>query len=72
MKAGTQSPAENRRWHPAGTDRAAAERLAELAAAEAGRIGRGALADLRCLPPPMVAGQEAAAATTYRGYERNV
>ena len=53
---------ERRRWHPAGTDRAEAERLAaRLAAEETGPSRRRAVADLRRLPHrPMAAGQEAA------------
>ncbi len=53
---------EMRRWHPAGTDRAEAERLAtSLAAAERKRTDVGPFVDVRCLPDqPVAPGQEAA------------
>ncbi len=66
---------EIRRWHPAGTDRAAAERLAKkLAATESKRIGAvrsltlGAYLTNQWLPAKKLQ----LAASTYRGYERNV
>jgi integrase len=66
---------EIRRWHPAGTDRAAAERLAaRLAKAEDGRTDAtrsltfGAFLVRDWLP----AKQRQLAATTYAGYARNV
>ncbi len=66
---------EHRSWHPAGTDRAEAERLAaKLAAAEAVRIDAvrsltfGAYLTSQWLP----AKQQHLATSTYRGYERNV
>lgn len=66
---------ERRTWHPAGTDRADAERLAEsLAAAETKRIGKvraltfGAFLTSQWLPAKKLQ----LATSTYRGYERNV
>ena len=66
---------ERRRWHPAGTDRAEAERLAaRLAAEEQGRTDAvrsltfGAYLTGQWLPAKKLQ----LAATTYRGYERNV
>jgi integrase len=66
---------ERRRWHPAGTDRAEAERLAaKLAATEAVRIGAvrsltfGAYLTGQWLPTKRLH----LATSTYRGYERNV
>ena len=66
---------EIRRWHPAGTDRAAAERLAaKLAKAEKGRsdatrsLTFGAFLVRDWLPTKKLR----LAATTYAGYERNV
>jgi integrase len=66
---------EMRRWHPAGTDRAEAERLAsKLAAEEQGRADAvrsltfGAYLTRQCLPAKKLH----LAATTYRGYERNL
>jgi integrase len=66
---------EHRSWHPAGTDRAEAERLAaKLAAAEAVRIDAvrsltfGAYLTSQWLP----AKKQHLATSTYRGYERNV
>lgn len=66
---------EVRRWHPAGTDRADAERLAaRLAAKEQGRIGAvrsltfGAYLTGQWLPAKKLH----LATSTYRGYERNV
>ena len=63
---------EVRRWHPAGTDRAKAERLAAKLAAK--EQGRGAVADLRAyLTQQWLPGKRLHLATsTYRGYERNV
>ena len=53
---------ELRRWHPAGTDRAAAELLArKLAAKEQSRIGPTRSSTLRRLPhDPLAPDQEAA------------
>ena len=66
---------ERRTWHPAGTDRAAAERLAaRLAAEEQGRADAvrsltfGAFLTGQWLPGKKLQ----LAASTYRGYERNV
>jgi integrase len=66
---------ELRRWYPAGTDRADAERLADkLAEAERTRSGParsltfGAYLTSQWLP----AKKQHLATTTYRGYERNV
>jgi len=66
---------ERRTWHPAGTDRAAAERLASrLAAEEQGRADAvrsltfGAYLTGQWLPGKKLQ----LAASTYRGYERNV
>ncbi len=66
---------EHRRWHPAGTDRAEAERLAaRLAAEESVRTDAtrsltfGAYLTGQWLP----AKKQQLAASTYRGYERNV
>jgi integrase len=66
---------EVRRWHPAGTDRASAKRLAaQLAARERGRADAvraltfGAYLTHQWLPAKRLH----LAATTYRGYERNV
>lgn len=66
---------ERRRWHPAGTDRAEAERLAaKLAAAEESRVGAarsltfGAYLTGQWLPGKKLH----LARSTYRGYERNV
>ena len=66
---------ERRTWHPAGTDRADAERLAEkLTTAEAKRIGKirsltfGAYLTSQWLPAKKLQ----LATSTYRGYERNV
>lgn len=66
---------ERRRWHPAGTDRAEAERLAaKLAAAEERRVGAarsltfGAYLTGQWLPGKKLH----LARSTYRGYERNV
>jgi hypothetical protein len=66
---------ERRRWYPAGTDRAQAERLAErLAAEEQGRADAvraltfGAYLTAQWLPTKRLQ----LAASTYRGYERNV
>lgn len=66
---------EIRTWHPAGTDRAEAERFAEkLAAAAAKRIGAvraltfGAYLTSQWLPAKKLQ----LATSTYRGYERNV
>ena len=66
---------ELRRWHPAGTDRAEAELLARrLAAKEQSRIGPtrsltlGAYLTTQWLPAKKLH----LAASTYRGYERNV
>lgn len=66
---------ELRSWHPAGTDRAEAEKLAEkLAAAETKRIGTarsltfGAYLTSQWLPAKKLQ----LATSTYRGYERNV
>ena len=66
---------ESRRWHPAGTDRSEAERLAaKLAATERGRIGVarsltvGAYLTSQWLPAKKLH----LATSTYRGYERNV
>jgi Phage integrase, N-terminal SAM-like domain len=66
---------ERRRWHPAGTDRAAAQRLAApLAAEEQGRADAvreltfGAYLISQWLPSKKLQ----LAASTYRGYERNV
>lgn len=66
---------ERRRWHPAGTDRAQAERLAtKLASAEAGRADAvrsltfGAYLTSQWLPAKKLH----LATSTYRGYERNV
>ena len=65
---------ERRAWHPAGTDRADAERLAKkLAAAETKRIGAvrsltfGAYLTSQWLPAKKLQ----LATSTYRGYERN-
>ena len=66
---------EIRRWHPAGTDRAKAEKLAaKLAAVENKRIGAvrsltfGAYLTSQWLPAKKLH----LATSTYRGYERNV
>jgi hypothetical protein len=66
---------ERRTWHPAGTDRAAAERLAaRLAIEEQGRADEvraltfGAYLTGQWLPSKKLQ----LAASTYRGYERNV
>lgn len=66
---------EVRRWHPAGTDRAEAERLAsKLAIQEQSRIGAvrsltfGAYLTGQWLPSKKLH----LATSTYRGYERNV
>ena len=66
---------ERRTWHPAGTDRAAAERLASrLAKEEQGRADAvraltfGAYLSGQWLPGKKLR----LATTTYRGYERNV
>src|SRR5262245_27464530 len=66
---------ERRSWHPAGTDRAEAERLAaKLAADEAVRINAvrsltfGAYLTSQRLPAKKLH----LATSTYRGYERNV
>lgn len=66
---------ERRTWHPAGTDRAAAERLAaRLAIEEQGRADEvraltfGAYLSGQWLPGKKLQ----LAASTYRGYERNV
>jgi integrase len=66
---------ERRRWHPAGTDRAAAQHLAaRLAAEEQGRADAvrsltfGAYLTGQWLPAKKLQ----LAASTYRGYERNV
>ena len=66
---------EIRRWHPAGTDRAEAEKLAtKLAAAETKRVGAvrsltfGAYLTSQWLPAKRLH----LATSTYRGYERNV
>jgi integrase len=66
---------ERRRWHPAGTDRATAARLAaRLAAEEQGRVDAvrtltfGAYLSGQWLPAKKLQ----LAASTYRGYERNV
>jgi len=66
---------ERRTWHPAGTNRAAAERLAErLAAEKRGRADAvrsltfGAYLTGQWLPGKKLQ----LAASTYRGYERNV
>jgi hypothetical protein len=66
---------ERRRWHPAGTDRVAAQHLAtRLAAEEQGRADAvrtltfGACLTRQWLPAKKLK----LAATTYRGYERNV
>ena len=66
---------ERRSWHPAGTDRAAAERLAaKLAAEEQRRVGAvrtltfGAYLTSQWLPAKKLH----LATSTYRGYERNV
>jgi integrase len=66
---------ERRRWHPAGTDRAAAQHLAaRLAAEEHGRADAvrsltfGAYLTGQWLPAKKLQ----LAASTYRGYERNV
>ena len=66
---------EIRRWHPAGTDRAKAEKLAaKLAAVETKRIGAvrsltfGAYLTSQWLPAKKLH----LATSTYRGYERNV
>jgi integrase len=66
---------ERRRWHPAGTDRAAAERLAaRLAAEEQGRVDAvrsltfGAYLTGQWLPAKRLH----LATSTYCGYERNV
>lgn len=66
---------ERRTWHPAGTDRAEAERLAKtLAAKENKRIGAvrsltfGAYLTSQWLPAKKLH----LATSTYRGYERNV
>jgi integrase len=65
---------ETRRWHPAGTDRAEAERLAaRLAAKERNRVGAvrsltfGAYLTSQWLPAKKLH----LATSTYRGYERN-
>ncbi len=66
---------ERRTWHPAGTDRAAAERLAaKLAAEEQGRADAArALAFGAYLTGQWLPGKRLQLATsTYRGYERNV
>ena len=74
-KAGTRSPARRRSWHPAGTDRAEAERLAaKLAAKENSRVDAvrsltfGAYLTSQWLPAKKLH----LATSTYRGYERNV
>lgn len=66
---------ERRSWHPAGTDRAEAERLAaKLAAAETKRVDAvrsltfGAYLTSQWLPAKKLH----LATSTYRGYERNV
>src|SRR6266480_2013707 len=66
---------ERRRWHPAGTDREQAQRLAaRLAAEERGRADAvraltfGAYLSGQWLPTKKLQ----LAASTYRGYERNV
>ncbi|MCE7884770.1 MAG: hypothetical protein DYH08_13090, partial [Actinobacteria bacterium ATB1] len=66
---------ERRRWHPAGTDRVKAERLAaKLAAEENARLGAvrsltfGAYLTSQWLPAKKLH----LATSTYRGYERNV
>lgn len=66
---------ERRSWHPAGTDRAEAERLAaKLAATETNRVDAvrsltfGAYLTSQWLP----AKKPHLATSTYRGYERNV
>ena len=66
---------ERRSWHPAGTDRAEAERLAaKLAAEETERVDAvrsltiGAYLTSQWLPAKKLH----LAASTYRGYERNV
>lgn len=66
---------ERRRWHPAGTDRAEAERLAAtLAKAETAKVDAvrtltlGAYLTSQWLPTKRLQ----LAASTYRGYERNV
>ncbi len=66
---------ERRRWHPAGTDRGAAERLAtRLAAEEQGRADEvRALTFGAYLTGQWLPGKKLQLATsTYRGYERNV
>lgn len=66
---------ELRRWHPAGTDRAAAERLAaKLAKAEKGRTDatRSLTFGAYMLRDWLPAKKLRLAATTYAGYERNV
>lgn len=66
---------ERRSWHPAGTDRAEAERLAaKLAAEETGRVDAvrsltfGAYLASQWLPAKKLH----LATSTYRGYERNI
>ena len=66
---------ERRKWHPAGTDRAEAERLAaKLEAAEAQKLDAvrsltfGAYLTSQWLPAKKLQ----LATSTYRGYERNV
>jgi hypothetical protein len=66
---------ERRSWHPAGTDRAEAERLAaELAATETSRVDAvrsltfGAYMTSQWLPTKKLH----LATSTYRGYQRNV
>lgn len=51
---------ERRSWHPAGTDRGDAKRLAaRLAAQRTGGRRRGPLPELRCVPhTPVASGQE--------------
>lgn len=66
---------ERRTWHPAGTDRAAAERLAaRLAAEEQGQAdGVRSLTFGAYLTGQWLPGKKLQlAASTYRGYERNV
>jgi len=66
---------ERRTWHPAGTDRAAAERLAvRLAIEEQGRADQvRALTFGAYLTGQWLPGKKLQLATsTYRGYERNV
>ena len=66
---------EVRRWHPAGTTKAEAEKLARrLAQDRTGRPTRSTLVELRRLPHPHLAARQTvgAKASTWDGYRRKV